>query len=384
LLTTKYEIIEPEALATHSIEPAESPATFSESWVADASQLGFCTIANQAFSAIFREWVQIPAQCMSSTRLEVSTIIEDEIHRQGPISFARFMELALYHPKSGYYRSGHTVFGAGGDFYTAEQLTPVFGELLATFVSSLSSRTLDEAFEVLELGAGRRDLRTALSAWNYRGFDWTGDSLPNKMTGMVLANEFFDALPVHRLRRTSNGWRETLVTSHSGRFCFEDGPILSGQLLEYAELYGREVPINGILEACLRAREWLQTISELLVSGHVLVMDYGYSAQELRRFPEGTLLSYQRHHATHDVLEAPGTRDITAHVNFSYLRDMAVRTGFHVVSESSLVSWALRVWNEPELSSRWSKADDGWRLQWKHLVVGMGETFRVLMLRRAE
>jgi SAM-dependent MidA family methyltransferase len=83
-----------------------------------------------------------------------------------------------------------------------------------------------------------------------------------------------------------------------------------------------------------------------------------------------------------DVLGEPGERDITAHVNFSELRAIAVECGFEVESDSSLRHWVLSIWTEEKLNTRWGQADLRWRMQWKKLAFEMGETFRVLVLRK--
>ena len=118
-------------------------------------------------------------------------MLRQQLEQDGPITFARYMELALYHPVHGYYRTGRDVFGTRGDFYTAEQLQPCFGELLSSFISNVEEQEARDAFSVLELGAGRGELRAPLSRWRYRGCDWQGDPLPASVTGVVLANEFF-------------------------------------------------------------------------------------------------------------------------------------------------------------------------------------------------
>ena len=165
------------------------------------------------------------------------------------------MELALYHPEHGYYRVPREVFGAGGDFYTAEQLQPVFGELLTTFIASVErSHFAKGPFEVLELGAGRGELRSALARWNYRGFDWRGDSLPQSISGLVLANEFFDALPVDLLRRADEGWEELGVVVREGSFSYAGAGPPSARLLAYAEQFGGALPVGGLLEICLWRR----------------------------------------------------------------------------------------------------------------------------------
>jgi len=314
----------------------------------------------------------------------LAAVIQSEIDRSQYITFARFMELALYSPEFGYYRrEAADVFGVRGDFYTAAQLQPVFGELLSDFAAKLQAVSqADTPFEVLDLGAGRGDLRSAFSRWNYRAFDWDSSALPKALSGLIIANEFFDALPVDLLRKRRAGWREVVVQARNGEFVFDETGDVSPALLEYARVYGTSIPEDGLLEVNLSAGEWIGRISGLLASGSVLILDYGYEARELIRFPLGTLLGYRQHSATEDILRNPGRTDITAHVNFTYLREEALKAGLEMVGESSLQEWALSIWGERELATRWSKADARWRLQWKHLIFGMGGTFRVLHLRK--
>ena len=113
-----------------------------------------------------------------------------EIRERGPIPFSRFMEVALYHPEHGYYRSGkHDPFGREGDFYTAAQLQPVFGRIVARELCSLG------VMKVLDVGAGRGEMGDALCKFHYTAVDY-GDPMPVHFRGVVFANELFDALPV--------------------------------------------------------------------------------------------------------------------------------------------------------------------------------------------
>src|SRR5271166_5157276 len=231
--------------------------------------------------------------------------IAGEIRRLGPISFARFMELALYDPSSGYYRKDPLPFGRSGDFYTAEQLQPVFGELMASFVAQLSQGP-HSGFSVFEIGSGRGEMSQALARWNYRGYDFGRGELPGHMHGLVLANEFFDALPVYLLRRRGATWCKLRVAAVNGRFEFTSSPLLPRQLAGHAEIYGQSVPEGGLLEVNLAVDRWLQRIAQFLESGYLLVIDYGYQVRELPRFPHGSLMSYRKHNAVEDVLANPG------------------------------------------------------------------------------
>jgi SAM-dependent MidA family methyltransferase len=313
---------------------------------------------------------------------ELLQLIRKEVHAHGPITFARLMELALYHPEFGYYRTRDR-FGAAGDFYTAEQLQPVFGEVVATFVEKLTQRAAHaDAFGVLELGAGRAEMKEALARWNYRAFDWGSPALPETWVGLIFVNEFFDALPVHLLRKEETGWTERLVACCGSELCFTTRPLDNPELLAYARDYGDAIPEGGELEAALAIPEWLRKMASVLTEGHLVVIDYGYHDRELARFPAGTLLSYRNHHAFSDTLANPGMRDITAHVNFTWLSERAARAGFALERSEPLANWMLSIWGEEELARRWERADQRWKMQWKQLVFGMGETFRVLEFRR--
>ena len=315
------------------------------------------------------------------SRPDLAERITGEICRLGPISFARFMELALYDLSSGYYRKDPHPFGRSGDFYTAEQLQPVFGELMESFVARLAEDARSD-FSVREIGSGRGEMSRALASWHYRGYDFGRGELPSQMHGLVLANEFFDALPVHLLRRRGASWCELRVAAPNGRFEFTPSPLLSPSLTEYAGIYGQSVPEGGLLEVSLAADHWIASIAGFLRSGYLVVIDYGYDVRELPRFPYGSLMSYRNHHAIEDILANPGHQDITAHVNLTALTDSALQWGFEFVVRQSFASWALSIWGEEEFTRRWQSAEARWRLQWKQLVYGMGDSFHVVLFRK--
>jgi SAM-dependent MidA family methyltransferase len=319
--------------------------------------------------------------------------IRELIRTGGPLSFDRFMECALYHPEYGYYRSGREVFGRDGDFFTAAQLQPVFGDLMQAFVGSLASSSGIKPFEVVELGAGRADLAPFLQEWNYRAVDFrkndsASPELPRGINGLILAHEFFDALPVRLLQRNlaSGGdeeWSELLVSiGADGQLCCRPAFASTG-LLEYAHQYGGPIPIGGLLEVNEGIPLWCERISQVLSSGFLLVFDYGYKPRELLRFPAGTLLSYRHHQTFENVLAYPGERDITAHVNFAWLTKAAQEAGFRLVGEQSLGTWALSVWPEEVMAAGWQRSTQQWKMQWKQLVFGMGESFHVRLFRKA-
>lgn len=286
------------------------------------------------------------------------------------------MDLALYHPEFGYYRKFKDPFGIKGDFYTAEQLEP-FGDMITSFLAKTFPEAAAPRPAVLEIGAGRQDLRFALAKWNYQGFDWDANSLPAHWKGLVLANEFFDALPVQVYRRCAHGWRERRIGFAGDRFHWLEIDPVDTAPDEYLARYEEHVPESGVIEVSLDLSTWMQRIARLLTAGVLLVVDYGYDAKELSRFPEGTLMAYRKHAADPDVLASPGDRDITAHVNWTELLRSALGAGLGLRYNGTMRSWALSLWTPEELKERWCRSGLRWQMQWKQLVIGMGDTFRV-------
>jgi len=316
----------------------------------------------------------------------MAVLLEDEIRRRGPVSFRDFMQTALYHPEHGYYRRARDPFGRHGDFFTAAQLQPVFGRLIAARIESLFRDMGEpEDFTVVDLGAGRREMQPSLARWRYLPVD-AGDPLPVNIRGVIFCNEFFDALPVEVFTFREGAWREMRVgTNHAGFDWVENGPPGPD-----AEQYLRRnfpVPEEDLTaEVGLEALSWMDRIATSLTAGWVFAIDYGYTRAEAVRFPRGTLMSYHRHTAREAVLEAPGERDLTAHVAFTELEEHAARRGLRRVRFETLARTLLDA-GEPDsfasaLAAGSSAGDTDLRLQLKTLLFGMGETFRTLLLRK--
>jgi SAM-dependent MidA family methyltransferase len=287
------------------------------------------------------------------------------------------MEIALYHPAFGYYRNRNP-FGRQGDFYTAEQIQPVFGRLIAEYLRQLATDAeLSEPVTLVELGAGRREMAEAFARFQYIGVDTEYGVMPERFTGIVFSNEFFDALPVDVLRGSEDGAVNLLVTCAADRFAWVEGsavvsdiPLAPGEL---RELQHRRV-------------EWLHTINARLEEGIIVTIDYGYLAREIPRFPRGTLMAYRKHQAREDVLNEPGEQDITAHVDFTALQSAGVNLGWETVRYESLAQALLRAGEADQFQSAMEGCDEAervrHRLQVKTLLYGMGETFRVLVQRK--
>jgi len=267
------------------------------------------------------------------------------------ISFARYMELALYEPGLGYYAAGARKLGAGGDFITAPELSPLFGRALARQVAQI----LEPGEAVLEFGAGSGALAEVLISelkdFAYKILEtspelkqrqqqrlgnraqWL-DRLPERFRGVIIANEVVDAMPVHALAWTRAGLLERGVCANEGQLAWSDREA-TGLVLNAAKDLEIDIPPSGRYESelALFARAWMRSIARRLDRGAVLVIDYGFPAREYFH-PQrsmGTLACHYRHHVHGDPFYLPGLQDVTAHVDFSALARAATDGGLEVL-----------------------------------------------------
>ena len=282
---------------------------------------------------------------------QIAQMLIEEIRSSGPISFKRYMEVCLYHPEFGYYTGGKNRFGREGDFYTSAQLGTLFARLMTRRFEEMR-RELG-ALTVLEMGPGRGEFGRALP-FDYISVEY-GQPLPQRpITGCIFCNEFFDALPVEVYR----GGQEVLVGERDGKFHWVGGP-----------------PTR---ESCPEAAAWMGRLAAVLERGYVVVVDYGYRGAEAARFPEGTLMTYRHHTASPDVFADPGERDITAHVDFNRLAAAGRAAGLEESCFESQGSYLMRLL-DPEFLDAAPLEE---RLRLKNLLFGIGETMRVLEMRR--
>ena len=319
----------------------------------------------------------------------LAEILRDEIHRDGPISFQRFMDAALYHPELGYYRRPRDPFGIRGDFYTAEQLQPVFGILIAERIRTLWQRMgAPDDFTVVELGAGRGEMAEALREFRYCPVDIGTGALPQGIRGVVFSNEFFDALPVHVAVMRQGAARELRVGVTDDAFIWIEVGATPEAVECYRKKYLGTLSDGQIFEVSLEALAWLDRIRTALEAGYVFSIDYGYTVAELPRFPLGTLMSYRRHQAMEDVLKNPGEQDITAHVCFTALEEHGRSIGLERETFERLARTLIEAGTADQFS-RALEADTPReqmrrRLQLKQLLADMGETFRTLVQKASE
>jgi SAM-dependent MidA family methyltransferase len=319
--------------------------------------------------------------------MSAAAALEAEIRGAGPIPFRRFMEVALYHAGHGYYRRPRDPFGKEGDFYTAEQIQPVFGILMAQRVRQLYAEMgSPREFTVVELGAGRAEMAEAFAEWRYVPVDVASGELPASFEGVVFSNEFFDALPVDAAIYQGGRFREQRVAWRGGRFEWETGGDTPAAVEDYLRRYYPQPEEDRWYEANLEAIAWLERIARALRSGWVLTIDYGFTRAESVRFPAGTLMGYRRHTARENVLEDPGERDITAHVNFTALEEAGAARGLRTAKFETLAQTLLAAGEGDQFTAALAAPTPGEelrrRMQLKTLLFGMGETFRVLLQRR--
>jgi SAM-dependent MidA family methyltransferase len=238
-------------------------------------------------------------------------------------------------------------------------------------------------FTVVELGAGRREMAEAFSEWRYLPIDIGCGEFPEDFRGVVFSNEFFDALPVDLAVFRQGAFRRQCIALHDGRFVWHEDGDLSPEAVEYLRAYF-PAPLEGNwYEINLPALAWMDRIASALRAGFVFTVDYGYTRAEAVRFPHGTLMGYRRHTALEDVLQEPGLRDITAHVNFTALEERGTLRGLRTESFSTLAQVLLSAGEPDQFAAALGPGNDlRRRMQLKTLLFGMGETFRVLVQAR--
>ncbi len=274
----------------------------------------------------------------------LKAILHQQINRFGALSIAEYMTLCLMHPEHGYYRRNDPL-GSVGDFTTAPEISQMFGELIGLCLAQCwIDQGRPEIFSLTELGPGRgtlmadilratkavpgfvdaaelwlvevnTDLRhiqkTTLSGTNIH---WTErlDGLPDQPVYLV-ANEFFDALPIRQYVKFDDGWRERQIGLDAGELCFGLGPLLPVEMLDIPAQTGDIVEVNSASDAMI------SEISLRLATsgGAALIIDYG------RLGAHGDSFQAVKSHEKVPALHGPGECDLSAHVNFSALAQAA-------------------------------------------------------------
>jgi SAM-dependent MidA family methyltransferase len=295
---------------------------------------------------------------------------------QQRITFAEFMELALYHPQQGYYATNQEGEGIQSDFFTSPHLGSDFGELLAEqFAQMWELLERPDPFTLVEMGAGQgllvQDILRYLHRHHFPCFEaleyrvveksgalatlqqqrfqkfaeswgrlrWqTWDEIAmSSITGCCFSNELIDAFPVHQVVMMGGTLQEIYVAADGEAFVEQIGELSTPRLGEYFEivgvnLMGGNYPDGYRTEVNLAALDWVETVGDRLHQGYVLTIDYGYPAHRYYSPSRmGTLQCYYQHAHHSDPYKAIGRQDITAHVDFTALERWGERSGLQNV-----------------------------------------------------
>jgi SAM-dependent MidA family methyltransferase len=311
------------------------------------------------------------SQPLNSSTSQLVASIRDEIQERGPISFARFMEQALYHPVHGYYGSGRCAIGRRGDYFTNVSVGPLFGTMLAgQFAEIWRALGRPRNFVIVEQGAHHGEFATdvleALHGESPRLFatlryrivepfsilrqrqqrvlrpfagktEWcVSPEGMEPFCGVHFSNELIDAMPVHLLvgcgAPEQREWHECLVDQTSCGLTLLHRPITDARLrVEVAKLpspprgpYETEIGLAGL--------DWIEALAPKLERGVVLVSDYGFPRRDYYALGRnaGTLQCYSAHRVLSSPLEEVGENDITAHVDWTNLAKRAEKCGLHL------------------------------------------------------
>lgn len=365
---------------------------------------------------------------MESTDSPLMQHLTTLIRETGPLTFARFMELALYDEEHGYYMTGggsarttSPIGGEGSDFFTAPSLSPILAKCLVRQLAEIDERLgHPPVFHLVEMGPGdgtllkdmlqecreqqasllprltcilverspafQRRQRETLAAWKEQGerIRWVDDLqaiADGSLTGTLLSNELVDAFPVHRVRMGSDGLQELYVTSRDHvlqeRWAEPSTPELSSFLSDL----GVELPVGFTTEISLEAVKWIKQVARVLDRGVTITIDYGHTARDYVA-PErknGTLLGYHRHTVSTNPYTRVGEQDLTAHVNFSSLAHTGEQVGLTTTGLTNLQHFLMSLGIDElvqECDQESAVVQAAARLLRPH---GMGTTFKILM-----
>ncbi len=340
------------------------------------------------------------------------------INKKGKITFADFMELALYHPRHGYYNSEKEKIGRMGDYYTSSDVHPVFGVLIARQLEQMWRLLGKNKFTIVEIGAGkgwlcydiinrvRNEYPGFFEKMDYKiveisqnliekqsdtlkgmeekvswgSFSTDGLSI-GSVEGCFLSNEFVDSLPVHQVVVENNRLKEIYVTKKNGMLCEVIDELSSSVLRNYFQESKINLKEGQRAEVNIKALDWMRNISSCLRRGFVITIDYGHLAEDLysEERHRGTLMCYHEHTTNENPYKKIGCQDITSHVDFSSIMREGSRfglstTGFVRQSHFLIALGILNKMND-------AQGDFSKFLTMKNLFLpgGMGDVFKVLI-----
>jgi SAM-dependent MidA family methyltransferase len=363
---------------------------------------------------------QIPSpEAINHSQQLLAHICSEIKNHDGKISFAQYMNLALYTPGLGYYSGRLQKFGARGDFVTAPEISPLFSQCLANqcqqiletlghgnileigagsgqmasdiLIELKKLNRLPEHYYILELSADlkkrQQEKLTVLCPEFFDRIIWL-ETLPNRnFNGVILANEVLDAMPAHQFRIHNDILQEASVIENNNKLEYQFSKTNNLHLLE---LYHSQAwPKKYISEINLNLKPWILSLSDILKSGIILIIDYGFPKQEYYH-PDrtmGTLMCHYRHYAHQDPFFYPGLQDITAHVDFTAIADGAIQAELDVLGYTSQAAFLLstgltNLAEKKYLKTEKEKVIQNQAIQTLTSPAEMGELFKVISLGR--
>jgi len=361
--------------------------------------------------------------------MSLTEVIRQQIRQQGPLPFATYADLALYHPEFGYYTRVDQRSGRRGDFITSVDFGSSLGTLLAAQCTEMWRHLNSCRFGLVEVGAGNgrlsRDILDAVSSSEssfYQAIDLhlversptarkaqtkelashrsklvsRDATLPagNSITGVILANELLDAFAPHILVMTDTELREVYIDADSnGSFVERLGPLSSSRIQAHIEEQKIVIKPGWRIEVVPEVVTWVKNAVRVLRRGFLLLIDYGHEARELysATHSQGTVATYFQHQvettnttAAQPWLIEPGSRDITTHVNLTAVRTAAESAGATTLGILDQTYFLLGLGAAEHATTTTSTKDLGSlrrRLAMKSLLIpgGLGSTQKVMV-----
>ena len=354
-----------------------------------------------------------------------------EISQEGALSFARFMELALYDPLHGYYmthavdqdHSSRERIGWQGDFYTAPELSPILAKTLVHQVLEIDAQLgHPDPFTFVEMGGGNGTfatdflqhcravapdflnrlyyqlverspylqslqascIREAMGTWGDRQLAWKSsvEQLDrDSVTGVMFSNELIDAFPVHRVRYDNHHLQEVFVDYDGGQFVERWGPLSSPKLEEYVYQHDVVLDEGQTSELHVAAEQWMAQVARVLHQGIIISVDYGHTGSDYYASDrkDGTFLCYYRHSTSTNPYTRVGEQDMTAHVNFSALAKSGKECGLLPVGFTTLANWLIGLGVDEMVEDQDQESKEIQALAQLLRPHGMGTTFKVLV-----
>lgn len=311
-----------------------------------------------------------------SINMQLSSLLYKYLQKYGEIPFVEFMQFALYHPEAGYYSAHLPKFGAAGDFITAPELSPLFGQTLANQCQQLipqlpqpilfefgagSGRLcvdilkrlqqlncLPDAYYILEVSGTLQARQKALIEQELgplaQRVKWLKEWPKDPFNGIIIANEVLDAMPVHRFLHTEQGFLESYIMLNNNNELIERfKPMLNSRLKQYLDKTLTTLPCPYQSEVNLFIESWIEHIAGMLNKGVILLIDYGFPRHEYYHpdRDQGTLMCHYQHRAHTQFLSYLGEQDITAHVDFTHVAEAAHAVALHVAGYTNQAAFLL-------------------------------------------